>query len=207
MTEPKETLCTVAEELDVAHIQAIQRSSRHPRMKQMLYFVKLINPRVPRAMVQVVFRDCRVSINLQIQPRCIGSWAGFDVSENWSRVGMDVAHLGNQLSSTDRLQPLSFCPLEAIAAPGLGQHHQTVRSSFCEWGPLSELLTDSGVVFCGETLAQFAKVWVICLHFQCAHIPSGNGIIERFHHMIKCIVTKTLFNLGGSVLVLRYAKG
>ena len=62
MAEPKETVYAVTEELDVARIQAIHRSGRHPGVKRTLYFVKLVNPKVPRATLQALVRDCRVSI-------------------------------------------------------------------------------------------------------------------------------------------------
>ena len=46
VAEPKETMYAMAEELDVACIQAIHRSSRHRGVKRTLYFVKLVNSRV-----------------------------------------------------------------------------------------------------------------------------------------------------------------
>ena len=75
-------VCTVAEELDVAGV------------KQMLYFVKLFNTRVPRAAVQAMVRDCREYQS--IDPALVHWKPGrLDVSENWSRVEMDVTHFGN----------------------------------------------------------------------------------------------------------------
>ena len=50
---PKETVFTVAEKLDVAHVEAIHQFRRHPGVKRMLYFVKLVNPKVPREAMQV----------------------------------------------------------------------------------------------------------------------------------------------------------
>ena len=50
-------------------------------------------------------------------------------------------------------------------------------------------------MFCRERLAQFAEVWGVRLCFQCAHIPSRNGIIERCHHTIKHIVTRTCHSI------------
>ena len=95
VAEPKETVCAVAEELDVARIQVIHWSIGQPDMKRMLYFVKLVNPRIPRTREQAVVRDCREC--LSIDPAPVHWKPGmFDVSENWSRVGMDVSHLRNQ---------------------------------------------------------------------------------------------------------------
>ena len=60
VVEPQKTACRAAE--NVACIQAMHRSSRHSGMKQTLYFVKLVNSRVPRAAMQVVVRDYSVNL-------------------------------------------------------------------------------------------------------------------------------------------------
>ena len=63
----------------------------NPGGKRTQYFVKLVNPRVPRAAVQVVVRECQ-----SIDPAPVHWKPGkFKVSENWSRVEIDVTHFRN----------------------------------------------------------------------------------------------------------------
>ena len=102
VAEPKKTVCAVAEELDVARIEAIHQSSRHHCVNRTLNFVKLVNPRVPRAAVQVVVRECRECQPIDPAP------GKLYVSKNWCRVGMDVTSFGNQLSNSYRQRPRSF---------------------------------------------------------------------------------------------------
>ena len=54
-----------------------------------------------------------------------------------------------------------------------------------------ELLTDNATTFSGETFSKFAKNWGIRIRFRCAHVPAGNRIVERSHHTIKHIATRT----------------
>ena len=68
VAEPKETMYAVTEELDVARIQDTHQSSGHPSVKRTQYFVKLVNPRVPRATVQTVVRDCRECQSIDLAP-------------------------------------------------------------------------------------------------------------------------------------------
>ena len=123
-----------------------------------------------------------------------------DVSENWSRVGMDVTHFGNQLYlSLIDCGPSRFAfwkPLQCQDSPSIIKQLEAV---FCERELLSELLTDNGSAFYGERLAQFAKMWGVHLCFWCAHVLSGNGIIERSHPMIKHIVTRTRCSIQEAV--------
>ncbi|CAE1314374.1 unnamed protein product [Acanthosepion pharaonis] len=42
-----------------------------------------------------------------------------------------------------------------------------------------------------ERFAAFAKMRNVQIRFRCAHVPSGNGIIERSHRTIKRIATRT----------------
>ena len=92
VTEPKETMCALAEELDVTHIQAIHQSSGHPGMKRTLYLVKLVYPSVPKAVMQ----DCREC--QYIDPAPVHWKPGrLDVSESWSTAGINVTHFVNKL--------------------------------------------------------------------------------------------------------------
>ena len=101
---------------DVAQIQAIHRSSKHPGVKKMLYFVRLIDLRVTKAEVRAVVRDCRECQAIDPAPV---HWKPdrLDVAENWNRVGMDVTHFAQQLYLT--LIDCDPSHFEALALPGL----------------------------------------------------------------------------------------
>ena len=58
---------------------------------------------------------------------------------------------------------------------------------FFERGAPTELLTDNDAAFCSKMFAEFARQWNMQICFHCAHIPSGNGIVERSHCTIKVI--------------------
>ena len=121
---------------------------------------------------------------------------------------MDVTHFRNQLSNSYRQWPKLFCPLEAIAAPGLGHHHhQTVGSHFCERELPSELLTNNGTTFCGKKLAQFAKVWGCFSGFSVCPHPIREWDNWKIPSCNKAYCDKNTFNPGGRVLAHRYAKG
>ena len=70
--------------------------------------------------------------------------------------------------------------------PGFCQ--QTV---FYEKGVPVELLTDNAMTFSGEMFSKFGEHWGVRMRFQCAYVPAGNGIVERSHHTIKRIATRT----------------
>ena len=66
-----------------------------------------------------------------------------------------------------------------------------LKSVFSERGPPTELLSDNGAAFSREEFRRFAENWGIQLRFRCAYVPSGNGIVERCHRIIKRITART----------------
>ena len=76
-------------------------------------------------------------------------------------------------------------------------HHQNsadiikqLEVVFCEREPPIELFTDNGAAFYRQRFAEFAWTWSVHVQFWCAHIPSGNRIVERSHRTIKRIAVR-----------------
>ena len=118
----------------------------------------------------------------------------------YSRVRMDVTHFGNQLYlMLVDCDPSHFALWKPLQHQDLTSIIKQLEAVFCERGPLSELFTDNGTAFCGERLAQFAKVWGVHRYFQYAHVPLRNEIIERSHHTIKNVVTRICCSIQEAV--------
>ena len=67
-----------------------------------------------------------------------------------------------------------------------------LESIFLERGPSTEILTDNGTVFTIEWFRKFADSWGVRLRFQCAYVPSGNGIIKTIAARKDCTVSEVV---------------
>ena len=56
---------------------------------------------------------------------------------------------------------------------------------FSQFGPPAEILCDNGRSFTSKLMRDFYEFWAVRLTFRCAYKPSGNGIVERNHRIIK----------------------
>ena len=65
-----------------------------------------------------------------------------------------------------------------------------LESVFWERGAPSELLTDNDPAFRSRRFQAFALQWGMEIRFRCAHVPSGNGVIERCHRSVKVIAAR-----------------
>ena len=65
----------------------------HSGIKHMLYFVRVVSARIPRAALQEVIRNCDKCQSIDLAPM---HWkmGRLDVYKNWSRIGMDVTYSG-----------------------------------------------------------------------------------------------------------------
>ena len=66
-----------------------------------------------------------------------------------------------------------------------------VESVFFERGAPVELLTNNDAAFKSRKFAMFAQEWAARMRFRAAHVPSGNGIVERSHRTIKTITARS----------------
>ena len=191
-TEPTEPVCAASiEELDPGRIRTIHRSCGHPGVKRTLYFARLVSPKVSKAAVREVVRDCEECQS--IDPAPVRWRTGrLDVCENWSRVGMDVTHLeGRHYLTLIDCGPSRFAIWRQLLRQDSASIIRQLETIFYERGAPAELLTDNATAFSGETFTNFAERWGVRMRFRCAHVPSGNGIAERSHRTIKRIATRT----------------
>lgn len=70
---------------------------------------------------------------------------------------------------------------------------------FFEHDAPEELLTDNDPAFRSKKVAEFARQWGISIRFRCAHVPSGNGIVERCHRTIKVIAARKACSVAEAV--------
>jgi hypothetical protein len=113
------------------------------------------------------------------------------VGEIWHRVGMDITHYEGQhfLTLIDH-GPSRFTiwrPLRRQDSPSIVQQ---LESIFYERGAPGEILTDNDTAFRSRAFESFAEKWGVRLRFRCAHVPSGNGIVERCHRTVKRIAAR-----------------
>ena len=74
-----------------------------------------------------------------------------------------------------------------------------LESIFYERGPPEEILTDNDTAFCSMGFRRFVDEWGIRLKHQCAYVPSGNGIAERFHRSVKRIAARKACTIAEAV--------
>ena len=58
---------------------------------------------------------------------------------------------------------------------------QQLEGVFFEQRATEKLLTDNATALCSEMFLEFASEWGVHMCFSCAHVPSGNDIVERCH--------------------------
>ena len=90
--QPSQEVCSaVADSLNAEQITQIHHTTGHCGVKRTLYFVRRVNPSVPRKEVQRIVRTCQVCQSIDPAPV---KWTSGDLSvENtWCRTGMDITH-------------------------------------------------------------------------------------------------------------------
>ena len=166
------------------HIRDIHQFNGHSSVKRTLYFVKMVSPGIPKAAAREVIRNCDKCQSIDPGPM---HWkmGRLDVRKNWSWVGMDVTHFwgGHDLMQIDFTSSWF-----AIWKPLLRQDSVNIirqlETIFYEGGPPVERATAKYFV---ERYSQNSLMLHIRMRFRCTYVPSGNGIVERFHCTIKRI--------------------
>ena len=188
------------EEQESTRIRAIHQRSGHPDVRWTLYFVRQVSSTVSKAEVLMVVR---ASERCQSVDPALVHWkvGKLDVRDSWRRVGMDITHYEDQHYSTlIDCGPSMFSIRRPLQHQNAASIIRQMESVFSERGPPAELLTDNGAAFSGEEFGMFAENWGIQLRFRCAYVPSGNGIVERYHRTIKRIAAR-IFRHGSIILV------
>jgi len=115
-----------------------------------------------------------------------------DVPGTWHRVACDVTHYSGKLyliavdCGPSRLAIWRKIPSEAEESVA-----QTLLDIFRERGPPSELLMDNSRTFRSARVASLCEKWGVRRIYRCANRPSGNGIVERNHRIIKRMAART----------------
>ena len=110
------------------------------------------------------------------------------VSDTWSRVGMDITHYqGRHYQSLIDCGTSRFSIWRRLRRQDAASVVSHLESLFCERGAPAEMLVDNDTVFRSKVFRDFLSEWRVRLHFRCAHVSSGNGIVERCHRSVKRI--------------------
>ena len=171
-------------------IAEIHHTVGHPGVKRTLYFAKKICPVVTRRQVHAGVTKCEMCQSVDLAP-VKWSRGTLDVERTWQRVGMDITHCSGQhyLTLIDR-GPSRFAVWRRLRLQTSASVVEKLESVFCEHGAPEELLTDNDTAFRSKLFAEFAKRWLLRLRFRCAHLPIGNGIVERCHRTVKVIARR-----------------
>ncbi|KFD62489.1 LOW QUALITY PROTEIN: hypothetical protein M514_13004, partial [Trichuris suis] len=171
-------------------IAKIHHDAGHPGVRRTLYFARRVCPTVSRQQVRQVVINCEACQSINPAPV---RWrhGRLNVEKVWQRLGMDVTHFGGRpyLALID-CGPSRFAiwrPLRLHTSADVVGQLETV---FYERGAPEELLTDNDTAFRSKAFAQLAARWNVRMRFRCAHVPSGNGIVERCHRTVKVIAAR-----------------
>ncbi|KFD47469.1 hypothetical protein M513_11630 [Trichuris suis] len=171
-------------------IAKIHHDAGHPGVRRTLYFARRVCPTVSRQQVRQVVINCEACQSINPAPV---RWrhGRLNVEKVWQRLGMDVTHFGGRpyLTLID-CGPSRFAiwrPLRLHTSADVVGQLETV---FYERGAPEQLLTDNDTAFRSKAFAQLAARWDVRMRFRCAHVPSGNGIVERCHRTVKVIAAR-----------------
>ena len=191
-SKPLQQPCAaITHSLDSKRIMSIHRQCRHPGIKQMLYFTRMVDPAADKVDVRMVVKRCEVFQLIDLAPV---QWKKGQpgASNARQRLGMDFTHYGGtHLLTLINCGPTRFAVWRLIV-------WQDSSSVICQLSLIfferraPEILADNNPIFCSQQVKQFflqewGGVW---LWLQCAYIPMGNDIAERIHHSIKKIAVR-----------------
>ncbi|KAG0714344.1 Intracisternal A-particle Pol-related polyprotein [Chionoecetes opilio] len=171
-------------------VKRVHDTMGHPGVRRALYFVKHVNSSVTRRKVHSVVTNCKECQS--IDPAAV-KWRkeSLGVDETWKRVGMNVTHYGGRsyLSFID-CGPSRFALWRPMRLQTSASIIQQLEAVFFERGAPEELLTDNDTAFRSKSFSAFTREWGMHIRFRRAHVPSGNGVVERCHRSIKVIATR-----------------
>ncbi|KAG0715735.1 Intracisternal A-particle Pol-related polyprotein [Chionoecetes opilio] len=171
-------------------VKRVHDTMGHPGVRRTLYFVKRVNSAVTRREVHSVVTNCQECQSIDPAPV---KWrkGSLGVDETWKRVGMDVTHYGGRscLPLID-CGPSRFALWRPLRLQTSASIIQQLEAVFFERGAPEELLTDNDTAFRSKIFSAFTREWGVHIRFRCAHVPSGNGVVERCHRSIKVIAAR-----------------
>lgn len=171
----------------------------HPGIRRTLFFAKRQFPAVTRARVADVVKNCDVCRS--IDPASVRWPKGhLDVNVSWSRLAIDVTHVGHMkfLTVID-CGPSRFSlwrQLQREDAKCMAEHLEQI---FLERGAPEEILLDNATAFRSAVFSTFLTRWGVRTLFRCAYYPAGNSIVERCHRTVKCIAARSRCSISDAV--------
>ena len=198
--EPMQPSCiAAASPIEPDEIMAVHRQSGHPGVRRTFYFVKRVDPTVSKSAVRSVVRECQECQSIDPSPV---HWpkGELSVKETWCRVGMDITHHnGEHYLTLIDCGPSRFTIWRRLHRQDAVSVANQLRAVFFERGPPAEVLTDNDTAFRSQSFKNFLDEWGVGLHFRCAYVPSGNGIVERCHRSIKRIAARKECSISEAV--------
>ena len=189
--EPKLLIGTAhIDELDASQIMAIHRGSGHPRVRRTTHFVRRICPTVAKAAVRSAIRMCE---ECQSIDSALIQWekGKLEVNRNWQRLGMDITHyITRHFLTFMDCSPLRFSIWKQLVRQDSASVIRQLEAVFFKRSPPHKILTDNDTAFHSKEFKAFTHEWGIHLRFRCAYAPTGNGIAERCHCMVKWIAAR-----------------
>ena len=174
----------------VVDVAEVHRAVGHPGVRRTWYFAKKRDPQVTRRSAQRVVKDC---VECQsIDPAAV-KWkkGSLEVEEVWQRVAMDITHVGarHYLTMID-CGPSRFAVWRELKSQTSNAVIDKLQQVFFDRGAPEEILTDNDTAFKSARFASFAEEWAVRMRFRAAHVPEGNGIVERCHRTVKTIAAR-----------------
>ena len=186
--------------VSAATADEVHISAGHRGVRRTLYFARrCIGPAVTRAQARAAVDGCDVC--RAIDPAPVRWRHGtLDEPETWQRLAIDVTHLRGQsyLTMID-CGPSRYCLWRLLRREDSASVTEKLEEVFYERGAPVEILCDNDTAFRSRYFAAFADRWNVTLRFRAAHVPSGNGIVERNHRTVKVIAARKQCSVAEAV--------
>ena len=180
-------------------VRTIHETLGHPGIARTLHLSRRKGIEVTRRMAQTVVKDCEICRAID-PPAEKWDKGHLSVDRVWSRVAMDITHVGpRQFLTMIDCGPSRFAIWRELRSMTAEAVIKQVESVFFERGAPVELLTDNDPAFRSRKFALMAQEWAVRMRFRAAHVPSGNGIVERSHRTIKTIAARSKCSIPEAV--------
>ena len=171
-------------------VRRVHHTAGHPGIRRTFFFARRACPDVCKSLVRDVVSNCETCRSIDPAPV---KWKKGDLSVTavWDRVAMDITHFrGESYLTLIDCGPSRFTIWRRLRLQTSAAVVDQLESVFLERGAPTELLTDNDPAFRSRRFHAFAVKWGVQLRFRCAHVASGNGIIERCHRSVKVIAAR-----------------
>ena len=171
-------------------VKRIHHTSGHPGVRRTFLFAKRALPDVTKSVVREVVSACETCRSIDPAPV---KWKAGDLSVEsvWERVAMDMTHYrGETYLTLIDCGPSRFTIWRPLRLQTSAAVVDQLESVFWERGAPRELLTDNDPAFRSRRFRALTVRWGVKVRFRCAHVPSGNAVIERCHRSVKVIAAR-----------------